>query len=349
MAYTAVDDAGSFFNIKLYTGDGGATQAQTGVGFAPDMVWVKSRSDAESHVLGDSAKGGNKYLIPNTAAVQGTLTNYLKSFDADGFTVGSGGFTGSSGSTYVGWNWKGGTTSGIPTNGSTTITPSAYSFSATAGFSALEFSGNSTSGAKLAHGCGATPEFVLVKSLGSANNWSVYHKNSNAVPEDYTLQLDTNAAAADNAGMWNDTAPDSVNLTLGNDNGVNGGYDYSAYCFAGVKGYSKFSSYIGNGNVDGSFIYTGFRPAIVIIKKVSGAGSWWLFDNKRIGYNSNNYRLFPDTTGAEVATAYLDLVSNGFKIRNTDGDINFNGSTLIYAAWAESPFVNSEGVPTNAR
>jgi hypothetical protein len=339
-----------FFNTKLYTGDGGTTQAQTGVGFAPDMVWVKCRDANESHVLGDSAKGGNKYVIPDTAAAQGTLTTYLKSFDADGFTVGQGGFTGSSSLLYVGWNWKGGTTSGITTDGSTTITPSAYSFSQTAGFSALEFAGNSTSGAKLAHGLGATPEFVLVKSQGSANNWSCYHKDMETTnPWDWTIQLDTDAAAQNAAGFWNDTAPDSVNLTLGNDNGVNGGYDYSAYCFTGKKGASKFGYYYGNGNADGPFINTGFRPAYVLIKRNHATGYWVIYDNKRLGYNGGNSYLEANEATQDDANDQIDFLANGIKIRNTGSYTNTSLSTYIYAAFAEFPFVSSNSKATVAR
>ena len=338
-----------FFNTVLYTGTA-AENVITGVGFSSDFTWVKRRNSSGAHYAFDTARGATKAIIPNDTDVEDTNAEFLKSWESDGFTLGtSGGPNGSY--TYASWNWLGGTTSGITTNGSTTITPSAYSFNQTSGFSVLAYSGNSTSGAKVAHGLGATPAMVMVKSLGSANNWSVYHKNSNAVPEDYTLQLDTTAAAADNAGMWNDTAPDSVNLTLGNDNGVNGGYDYVAYCFAEKSGFSKFGVYEGNGNADGPFIYTGFRPAFVIIKisSGSGTGNWYMFDNKRAGYNVENEQLYCDTTGSTDSDDIIDLVSNGFKIRGTEFGINADGKTIIYMAFAEFPIVSSNSKATVAR
>ena len=229
-----------FFNSILYTGTL-AENAITGVGFQPDMTWLKSRSAVKNHYLYDVARGATKNLAPNDTDVEATTAEGLKSWQSDGFTLGTSGGENGSAITYVSWNWYGGTTTGIATNGSTTITPSAYSFSQTAGFSVIKYSGNSTSGAKVAHGLGKTPTMVFVKSLGSANNWSVYQKYVKPTsPEDWTMQIDSGSAAADNAGMWNDTAPDDVNLTLGNDNGVNGGYDYVAYCYAPIQGKQIF-------------------------------------------------------------------------------------------------------------
>ena len=352
-AFTAIDDAGLFFNIKLYTGTGGATQAQTGVGFAPDVVWIKSRSDTESHVLGNTILGGNLYNYPNTTATAGSLTTYLKSFDADGFTVGTGGFVGSSGSTYVGWCWKAGTTSGITTDGNTTITPSAYSFNQDVGFSIIQYTGNDTANQKVPHGLGVAPHQIIIKQTDATRAWPVYNigTNGGSSPEDYAFVLNDTSAKENDPGFWNDTAPDTVNFTVDRDGRTNGdsGGNYMAYCWAPKQGYSKFGFYTGNGNLDGPFVYTGFRPAFIIRKTDAGTDAWMICDRKRLGYNPNNAYLFSNATQSESDITRIDFLSNGFKLRTTDSGDNSAGSNYIYMAFAESPLVNSEGIPTNAR
>ena len=344
-----------FFNTKLYTGTG-ASLAITGVGFQPDFVWAKNRDATDNHTLFDSPRGVTEYLGSNTTSAEATGADSLNSFDSDGFTLGTWGDINGSGEDYVSWNWKGGTTSGITTDGSTTITPSAYSFSATAGISIVKYSGNSTSGAKVAHGLGAAPGMIIVKTINTANSWNIYQQALDATaPEDYYMTFGTDART-DDSSRWNDTAPDSVNFTLGNAAAVNGSSNTMiAYCFAEKKGFSKFGIYTGNSNADGTFIYTGFRPAYFLIKANNGAEPWLVWNNKTEGFNAagsattGNNRLTVSSTAAEDATNELDIVSNGIKIRNTGGQLNSSSYTYIYAAFSEFPIVSSNDVPVVAR
>ena len=348
--YTTIDDAGSYFNTILWTGNSPSTQALTGVGFQPDFVWVKKRSTAAEHCVTDAARGVTETIFPSSTALEATRAGGLTAFGADGFTVGADGDFNGGAATFVGWNWLGGTTSGITTDGSTTITPSAYSFNQTSGFSVLSYTGNSTSGAKLAHGLGVAPEVVFIKNLGTLNDWVTYSKYvKSTTPEDWVMRLNNTSIAVDDVTMWNDTQPDSVNITLGNAGNLNTGYSYIAYCFAPVKGYSKFGSYTGNGNADGPFVYTGFRPAFVMLKDADSVAAWRISDNKRLGYNVDNNDLEVDSTAVEGTDDNLDILSNGFKIRRSVGGLNTSGNLNIYMAFAEAPFVNSEGVPCNAR
>ena len=342
-AFTTIDDAGAFFNTLLYTGTG-ASNALT-IGFQPDFTWIKMRSGTHPYALFHAPRAATNYISCDLDAAEVTAAESLKSFDADGFTLGTNTVVNGSGNVNVCWNWNMGTASGITTDGSTTITPSAYSFNTTAGQSVIKYAGNTTAGAKVAHGCGATPSFILVKNLDTTNNWSGFH-----VAEGGTKSFSINSDAAIRTGLyWNDTNPDSVNITLGNNIETNTGYDYIAYCFAPVQGFSKFATYLGNGDTDGTFVYTGFRPALIIVKDIDSTESYALFDNKRIGYNYNNWFLTPNDDRAEGESVYPDILSNGFKWRHGDGMINGSGKEYIYMAWAESPFCNSNGVPTNAR
>ena len=225
---------------------------------------------------------------------------------------------------------------------------STVSAGSTQGFSVVTYTGNGTSGATVGHGLSNALGTLIVKSRSEARNWAVFHQSNGGTKN---LSLDTTDAVEVNAGRWNNTAPTSSVFTLGNSTPVNNnGITYVAYCLAEKKGYSKFGSYTGNGNVDGTFIYTGFKPAWVMIKPTSYANSWLLLDNKRPGFNVTNQRLEADGTGAEYSSLdYADFLSNGFKIRTSNAHPNNSGGTLIYMAFAESPFVNSNGVPTNAR
>ena len=336
-----------YYNTKLYTGTG-AELANTGVGFQPDFIWIKESSGTEAHALSTSVQGATYYLQSNTTGAEGTDAQGLKSFDADGFTVGTADQWNSNTEKYASFNWKGGTTSGIATNGSTTITPSAYSFSQTAGISIIEYTGNGLAGAKVAHGLGAIPQVVICKIVTpyTGDDWTTYNHilgNTKNIP------LNATNAAGTSTTRWNDTTPDSVNITLGTDSSVNKVGTMIAYVFTGKKGFSQFGGYTGNGNADGPFIYTGFRPAWVMIKKTSGTGYWWVFNNKSLGYNPNNGRVYANSNDAESTAVGVDLVSNGFKLRHTDGDTNASGGDYIYAAFAEFPIVSSNDIPTVAR
>jgi hypothetical protein len=343
-----------YFSTKLYTGNytgGSSEQVFTNTGFGPDLVWIKGRNTTEKHIWTDTVRGATKTLSSSTTSAESTDPQYLKAFSSTGFTVGASNETNENTKLFVDWNWKAGTTTGIATDGSTTITPSAYSFNQTSGFSIVQYTGNSTSGAKVAHGLGAVPEMIIVKTTNTSNEWNIYHKGMDGTaPEDYYLIFGTDTRA-DDSSRWNDTAPDSVNFTLGNAAAVNGSANTMvAYCFAPKKGYSNFGSYVANNNSDGPFIYTGFRPNLVFMKNyVNGAWSWQLLDCRREGYNSSNDQIYPNTSAAEGSDGYGDLFSNGFKITTGNAGINDSGATFIYAAFAEFPIVSSNDVPTVAR
>ena len=319
------------------------------------MVWIKCRSAAESHVLGTTVQGGNAYLIPDTSAAQASLTTYLKSFDADGFTVGLAGFTGTSGPSYLGWCWKAGTTSGITTDGSTTITPSAYSFDQTRGISIVKYTGNGTSGAKIAHGLGTTPYMVIVKRLDGSGSWDIV--STLLSDATYYIRLDTDGGQATGTWAFNDTFPDSVNFTVGDNAETNSSGGNIAYCFAPVNGFSSFGNYKGNGNASGPFIQCGFKPAFVIIKRINGTKDWMMYDNKRWYTNTNTtdfqntcFALKPNTSVAGFASASdIDLNSQGFKIRTSGGLVNESGDNYIYMAFADEPTAFNNGDAATAR
>ena len=332
-----------FFNPVLYTGTG-TTHAITGVGLQPDFVWQKARDSTQNHRAIDSVRGGDKQNYPDLTNAEVTDSEFITAFGADGYTMGTaGGNANDTSVDYVSWNWKMGTTSGL-TGG--TITPSSYSISATAAQSVIAYTGTGVA-ATLPHGLGITPGLIICKRLDSADNWWV-HVESLTGPQ--YLVLNSTGAVATATAVFNDTLPTSTLFSIGTDVGINAsGGTYIAYCFAPVKGYSKFGTYLGNGNADGMFVNTGFRPAYVLIKKTNGTGSWWVFDNKGLGYNPATYRLYADAGTVENTTAVIDFVSNGFKLRTTDGDLNGDGNTIIYAAFAEFPTVSSNDVPGVAR
>jgi len=351
-AYTTIDDAGSFFNTLILTGDG-SSRAVTGVGFQPDWVWAKCRSNGYNNNLCDAVRGVTKILKSGTIDAETTDTQSLTAFGADGFTMGTNTPWNGSGPTYVYWNWKAGTTTGITTDGSTTITPGAYSFNQTAGISIIEYTGTGAV-ATVAHGLGAVPQMITTKNSDGTRSWTVYNigmDGGGGSAEDYSQRWNTTAAKDDSDGYWNDTVPDSVNFDLGSSNDVNeSGKAYICYCFAPKQGYSKFGPYVGNGNADGPFVYTGFAVAYLLIKRADSAGDWYVFDNKRSTYNprGRNLRVNKDEVESSGSGYYIDFLSNGFKVLNTNTEMNASGGDYIYTAFAASPLVNSNGVPTNA-
>ena len=342
-----------FFNTVLYTGNGTAIgsggNAITGVGFQPDFTWIKNREQTDNHILTDAVRGATKYVSSDDADLQYTNTEYLTAFGADGFTVGSGNPVNTNTEDFASWNWKMGTTSGL-TGG--TITPTAYSISTTAGQSIIAYTGTG-SNATVPHGLGVAPRMVIVKRLNSSDNWTVGHQNmKTSSPWDWAAKLNTTAAPGDDNTQWNDTAPTATVFSIGTSTEVNTNTStYIAYCFAPIPGYSSFGSYTGTSNVDGAFVYTGFRPAFVITKATSGTIYWNMFDTKRKPYNPED-PLWANTTGTEASIgAYnLDLLSNGFKPRSVSSQINASGnSPYIYLAFAEQPTVSSNDVPAVAR
>ena len=353
MAYTTIDDPESYFQSKLYSGTG-SDQSITLDGennLQPDLIWVKRRNGTGGHGLVDSVRGANKWLASEGTGGEDTATENI-TFGSDGFTWNGGNYDrNSSGETYVAWCWKMGTASGITTNGSTTITPSSYSFNSTAGVSISQYTGNGTAGAKLAHGIGGEPDMFWVKQINGGNPWVIYFKS---LGNTKVIYLNTNGASATRSNAWNDTSPDSVNITLGQGGGdINFDSSRNYLCFAmrNIVGFSRAGSYKGNGNSDGPMLFMGQKPAWIMVKKTSASGdSWTILDNKRDTFNVSKARLFADQNVAEsTSTDVGDFVSNGFKIRTTAGTWNDNGGDYIYIAFAESPFVNSKGVPNNAR
>ena len=347
MAYTVIDKPSDYFNTVLYTGNG-STQAVTGVNFQPDWVWVKGRTNAPNHYLFDSVRGVQKNIHSNTNDGEATGANTLTAFGSDGFTLGSDGDPNGSGQNYVGWNWKAGTafTNDASSTGVGSI-DSAGSVNTDAGFSIIRYGGTGSLGT-VAHGLGVAPSFIAFKRLDTTGNWVNYHKSIGATKY---LRFDGTQAEITASDEFNDTEPTSTVFTVETDGAVNasGTNNIIAYCFAEVKGYSKFGSFTGNGNNDGPMIVTGFKPAMIIIKPASKVETWTLLDNKRLGYNTDNNYVYPNENYAELTNDRLDIVSNGFKIRASTGEINTSGATMIYLAFASSPFVTSTGIPTTAR
>ena len=363
MAYTNIDDPSAYFQTALWTGDGTAGNAVTFDGnsdMQPDFVWSKRRDSATSHVLKDTSRGGTSdndlHLVSDLTQAESTYAQYRMDFDSDGFTldgVGDSGFQGI-GTSMVSWSWKanGGTTSSN-TDGDITSTVQADT---TAGFSIMTYSGTTGDVHTIGHGLGVTPDVWIVKARsdgGDFDDWFFWHKDMAAsnVVDNRMLFLNSTAAVAAYTGI---NAVTSSTIRVKSSTTAQNGDTYLAYAFAEKQGYSKFGSYVGNGNVNGPFVYTGFKPAFVMIKRSDAAGnSWAIFDNKRSdsGFNVIDKEIAANESSAELdrAAANTDFLSNGFKIRNTDGWHNTSGGTYIYMAFAENPFTTSTGIPTTAR
>jgi hypothetical protein len=341
MAYTTINKSSEYFNTKLYTGTG-ATNAITGVGFQPDLIWSKNRGAVSNHFLVDVIRGTEEELRTNStnhSAGDGAL---MDSIDSDGFTLSTSASMNTSSANYVAWNWLAGNGTSSNTDGSITSTVSANT---TSGMSIIQYSGNGSAGATIGHGLGVAPKCVIIKRTDTTSNWIF---GTGARGFDKFLYLNLTDAETDNAGTFNDTAPSSSVITLGSWNDVNNASGtYIAYVFAEKKGFSKFGSYTGNGNADGPMIFTGFKPAMVIYKRSDGVEGWMIQDNRRPGYNPMGGNLFPNNTNAESTDARFDFLSNGFKARS--GNQNTNASTHIYMAFAEEPLVGTNNIPATAR
>ena len=343
MAYTTIDKPTDYFNTVLWTGNGTDDRSITGVGFKPDWVWYKERSNVGDHTVHDVVRGAGKRLFPADTSAESLDANSLQAFETDGFQIGTNTDVNGSSETYVAWNWLAGGTASSNTDGSIT---SSVSANTTAGFSIVKIdSMPASTTSTFGHGLGVKPDFIIFKSRNLTTNWDVYH--SSALPDgERKLYLNDTDAVID-SGFMNDTAPTSSLISF---NPGSSDSNHIAYCFAEKKGYSKFGSYTGNGNADGTFVYTGFLPAFVMFKKTSAADNWLIVDNKRDGYNGSVKGLIPDSSGTEVSSgSQTDLVSNGFKTRANSGYHNGSGQTYIYMAFAEAPFVSSGGIPTTAR
>jgi len=333
----------------LYTGDAAADHNITGVGFAPDFIWIKGRSYAYNHVLFDKIRGTGKYLQSNTTNEEATVGGYLDSFDSDGFDTGGGGGVNANGVTYVAWNWKAGTSASGATNGAGGSNKTyTASYNADAGFSIVNYVGNSAGGHTIPHHLGAIAEMVIAKNRDTAGDWRVYHHllgQSVANDAHKWLVLNDTAAATDSYDSWWDVEPTSSVFSVGNGDSTNkDGDEHIAYCFRSIDGYSKVGSYTGNDNADGTFVYCGFKPAFVLIKNIATSGEGFVMMNNKSD-PSNVVGTYLTAYGATVeqgtagttSSRSIDFVSNGFKIRGNSTEIN-DGVTHIFYAVAETPF-----------
>ena len=340
---TQADD---YFNTAIYTGNGGTKDIT--VGFQPDFSWYKCRAGGANrwHYLFDSNRGANKALYSNLTDAEDnqTPTYNTQSFQSNGTRIvrDNGDHLNFDGDTYVSWNWK--------ANGGTTTTNDASATSigsidsviqanTTAGFSIVTYTGTGSAGS-IAHGLGAVPKMIITKTRSNSGDWMVYHGANTSAPQTDFLKLNATNATEDLNTVWNDTAPTSSVFTLGSNGDVNtSGRTQVAYCFAEVEGYSKFGVYTGNGNADGTFVYTGFRPAFIMWKRTDSSGSsWGIVDSARNTYNVMGQTLYPDLGNVENTNNYCDFTANGFKIRGTSGFQNASGGTYIYMAFAEASF-----------
>ena len=355
MAYTTIDKPTDYFNTKLYTGTG-ATHNITGVGFQPDWSWLKCRSNLEGHELYDSVRGVTKMLTSNGTSAESTQSTALTSFDSDGFTLGSDFEVNASGRTFVSWNWLAGGTASSNTDGDITSTVSANT---TAGFSIVKYTGSSTNPSTVGHGLGTTPSMIIVKNTStSGRDWVIWHKSLGGASSTDDLLVFTTSAKITSSGYWGSSAPSSTTFGVGNTNNNNAnGDNHIAYCFAEKKGFSKFGSYTGNGNnSDGTFVYTGFKPAWIMVKRTDTAGHYWpIMDSVRSPYNEISKQLYASISDAEYDNApnNADFLSNGFKLYHSatpsPDNTNASGGTYIYMAFAENPFVTSTSIPCTAR
>ena len=344
-----IADGSAYFQTTLYTATGSALEVnQIGNStFQPDFVWVKNRTQASGQMINDAITGPQKFLRADSTNAQTTEAQGLVSFDADGFSVGTNGDFNNETDSFVGWQWLAG--NGTASNGNGSIA-STVTANQTAGFSIVSYTGNATGGATFGHGLSQAPEMVITKSLdnGTGRNWAVFHADLG--PTKY-LELDNTTLANTSSTRWNDTAPSSTVVTLGSQQTTNdSGSAMIAFCWHSVEGFSRFGGYTGNGSTDGSFIYTGFKPAFIVLKRADSADNWVIVDSARNPFNAANLRLYPDTNNADITSTTHDFLANGFKLRASDGGVNASGGTYIYMAFAEHPFGGKKSVaPATAR
>jgi len=327
MAYTTIDDPTAYFQTVLFASKGAITFDGSS-DLQPDMIWNKNRDSAGySHHIVDSVRGVSKLLRVDSNIAEFTSADSITSLNTDGFTIGNdaNAYMQSGSDKIVTWGWK---------------------ESATAGFDIVSYSG--TGSAKtVSHNLGVKPDVIICKSRSGAEEWRPYFSVLGATKG---MRLNGTNAEDTDSGYWNNTEPTSSVFTVGTNGGKNGnGVTFIAYCFASVKGYSKFGSYTGNGNADGTFINTGFKPAFIMLKPTSTTGNWFILDNKRSSFNVMDKYIRANLSNAEATFSMMDFVSNGVKIKTSDSSINGSGVSYIYMAFAQSPFVTSTGIPTTAR
>ena len=333
MAYTTIDNPELYFQTKLYTGTGSsnAITLDGSEDMAPDLVWLKKRSAGGGHYLTDTVRGATKTIYPDGTDAEGTVAQALTAFGSDGFTVGTDSGINVNTGTHVAWCWK---------------------ESADAGFDIVSYAGDAVAGRNISHSLGAVPHVMFVKNRTNAIKWAVYHHKNTSAPETDHLQLNDNVATSDDDSTWDDTAPTSSVFRVKSSTSTNGSSaNYVAYLWTGKQGFSKFGGYTGNGSADGTYVYTGFRPAFVLFKGLNSNREWILADNKRDPINEVDAVLYGNTNDPEGDSDMVDFLSNGFKFIHASGPgtINTSGESYIYMAIAENPFVNSNGIPVNAR
>jgi len=357
MAYSSIVKPSDYFGTLLYTGNNTNDRDITGLNFTPDFTWIKPRDYSGNHGLFDAVRGADKSIRSNQTRVEDTspANKDLDSFISGGIRVDQSNYidTNSDGISAVAWNWKANGQGSSNTDGS--INTTYTSVNTTAGFSISSYTGTG-SNATVGHGLGSIPKMIIVKNRDNTTGWGVYHAS---LGNTKYLQLNDTAAEGTASTFWNNTTPTNQVFSIGTSGWMNNsGEKYIAYCFADKKGYSKFGSYIGNGNADGAFVYTGFKPAFLIYKKAvqtGSAGRWSIIDNKRDPSNVASHGLAANASSAEnTGSNYwdVDLLSNGFKFRTTEHETNGNGETFIYMAFAEEPLVansGNDGVPATAR
>ena len=363
MAYTNIDDPSAYFQTAIYTGNGGSDRAIVNDGnsaMQPDWVWYKSRSHASSHITYDSSRGDGPYLKPSDAGDEGTDANMFESFDSDGFSLNGDTDGNGSGRTYVAWQWKanGGTVTTTPNGTQTTNNmqmATKHQINSDAGFSICTYQG-ATSYGSFYHGLGVKPDMIIIKSRTGDYDWVVYHRD---LTNTHTLYLNELSAGATNTAFF-PSEPDTTQVYCKDHNSVfrpNGADSYLAYCFAEIDGYSKFGSYTANQSQNGPFVYTGFKPAFIMIKNTAHSTNWEMFDHKRNPSNVANLKLGANKSNEENGSDFgtltqnnIDILSNGFKPKTGNTDTNYGvGDVLIYMAFAENPFTTSTGIPTTAR
>jgi len=349
MAYSSIVKPSVYFNTLDYNGNG-SNRTIIDVGFQPDWVWIKHRNGSSNHNLFDVIRGATKYIESSSTAPDQTGSDRLTGFASDGFDLGNNGGVNASGQTYVSWNWKANGVGSSNTDGDVTSTVSANT---TAGFSIVKWNSTGTAGINIGHGLGQKPAMIITKCINiNGTSWPVYHQSLGATK--YLTFNNTNAGTT-SATRWNNSEPTTTTFQTGSSGDI-GGSDRTmiAYCFAEKTGCSKISTYVGNGNADGSFIYTGFKPAFILSKKSSGSGTnWTIWDNKRSssGNNPTDKILHPNVSNPDNTADDTDFLSNGFKLRATASGMNNNGDSYIYMAFAEEPLVANVGqsIPATAR
>ena len=353
MAYAAITRPTDNFRTKLYAGNGSVRSItfDESANMQPDLMWVKARDTSASWLCNDVVRGVTKRMKLDQTSGESTETGMITAFNTNGFSLGTTSTSNNNGSNYVAYSWKASNSQGSSnTDGS--INTTYTSVNTTAGFSISTYTGTG-SAATIGHGLGAAPEVVIIKCTTASENWVMYNKNLGAGK--YIFPNTTavvGPSSGTNTSYFNNTAPTSSVFSVGNDGGTNnnnGGY--VAYCFKEKKGYSKFGTYTGNGASDGAFVYTGFKPGLIIVKCTDTTSNWVIEDSKRIGYNEANYHLYPNLANQEGTNYFIDQLSNGFKIRGSANDTNGSNGAYIYMAFAAEPLVANvgESIPATAR